>query len=304
MRVPARPRANVFPAAARPATLAATAISAAATLMALALLVRAVADGVTFAAFLSITVALVLVAGAAYAGYLAWALRGLRYEVEGGALVIVWGLSRQVIPLAHMRRVVRGRALGLPAVHGITLPGLPVAIGAGRVPKIGRVLFYSTHRTPEDLLYVLTTASSYGISPADQAGLIAVLQAAAPYADPAAGIRQEVVRHPLAALPLWSDRVALRAAAAGGVLALLVVAVIFARYTGTPDRTTIPFPDGDRIAAKSALLAIPATAIVLMLINTLTAFFLHRPVRPVAYMLLFGGIFVQTLLVAAALISG
>lgn len=295
-----RSRALVFRAASQQAALVAAGVAAGALLLALLLVVRGLTDGITFAAFLSYVVAMLLGLVAGLGGYWALAFNNLRYEVGDGALTIVWGLTRQVVPLAVMQRVVRGRALGLPRIEGFDLGSLPAHVGRGRVARLGDVLFYSTHRAPADILYIVTAEVSYGISPTAPQDLIRALQSAAEAAANFEPPRQELRRHPLAALPFWSDRFALTALCIAAVLALATMAVVFARYTAVPDRTIIAFPDTDSIGRKRALLAIPATAVSIFILNTAAALALHRPLRPVAYILLLGAIYVSALLIVAS----
>ena len=297
---PASSRAVFRPIAQQPALIAAGAAGLA-LLLALVLVARGLVDGITFAAFASYVVAVVLLAVAAVAGYWAVGLFNLRYEVGDGALTIVWGLTRQVVPLAAMERVVRGRTRGLPRVQGLELPGWDCHVGWGTVPRLGDVLFYSTHRTPADILYLVTANETYGLSPADAQGFIQALQRGLE-AEPEAELRQEVVRHPLAALPAWSDRFGLATALVAAVLALAAVVVIFSRYTGVPAQALLPFPE-EHTGSKRALLGIPASAIALLLVNVGGGLYLHRVLRPIAYTLLVGAVFVEALFLVAALIA-
>lgn len=285
------------PDSSRPAAIALGAAGIA-VLLALAALVRGLAEGINFAGFAALVLALALLGLAGAAGYWAWALNGLRYELDNGALSIVWGLTRQVVPLAHIERVVRGRSLGMPSVRGVDLPYWGCHVGRARVPRLGDVLFYSTHRTPQEILYLVTPAQTYGISPRDSRALIGALQESMPDADE--GVRQEVLRHPLATLPVWADRYGAAAIALGVVLALAVVGVVFARYTAIPSRTVLNFPDGDRPGDKTALLGIPAAALALLVINVIAGVSLHKPLRPVAYTLLVGGLAPLMVLLVAA----
>lgn len=300
--LPSRTQPIIFrPDAQRPALMAAVAAGVALAL-ALALAGRGAADGITFAAFAAYVLAATLLAAAVLAGYWALALTNLRYEIGDGALTIVWGLTRQVVPLGQMERVVRGRNQGTPRVQGLALPGWRCHVGRAVLPRLGTVLFYSTHRAPAEILYIVTGHETYGLSPPNPQLFIQALQISGEE-DPGVELRQEVVRRSVVALPVWSDRIALGLAAAGVLLALAAIGVIFARYTGIPERTVIPFPETDHIESKRALLGIPVTAAVLFLLNTLTALLLHRIVRPIAYIFLLGGAFVQALLLAAALLA-
>ena len=302
---PLRTGATVFRPATRQPVLVAGGVAGAAALLALVLLLRGVTDGVTFAAFLCYVVAGALVAAAAVAGYWAWALSRLRYELGHGALTIVWGFTRQIVPLVNMERVIRGRATGAPHLDGPLIPGWPASVGRGRAPRIGRVLLYSTHTSPAGLLYLITPGVRYGISPIDQDGFIRALQQAMPAEEDAWAreIRQEVRRERIGTLPALADRAALAACAAGVLLGLLAIAVVFARYGGLPDRPVIPFPDGDHVARRREVLGIPLAAAALLLINAGGGVALHRGLRPAAYVLFLGGAFAQLLLLVAAISS-
>ncbi len=129
------PRATVFRALPTPAATAATVAAVVALLLAFLLVWRAAGDGVTFASFLSYTVAVLLMGAAVILAGWAVALARLRYEVTYGTLTIVWGLTRQVVPLLEIERVVRGRALGLPVVEGLALPRLPAAGAASAASR-------------------------------------------------------------------------------------------------------------------------------------------------------------------------
>ncbi len=292
--------ALVFRPLTQPAALMAAGAAGVALALAVALVWRGVADGVTFAAFLSYLVAAALVAVAAVVGYWALALANLRYEIVDGALIIVWGLTRQVVPLATIERLVRGRALGLPRVAGLELPGWPCHVGRAVVLRLGEVLLYSTHRTPADILYVVTPQQVYGISPADQRGFIQALQAAVASVDALYEVRQEVVRLGPAAWPLWTDRFALLTLAAGTALALAATGVVFARYTALPAEVVLPFPQPGSVGEKRALLGVPVAAITVLLLNGGAGALLHRALRPVAYTLFLSALFIEALLLVAA----
>lgn len=299
----AHSRAAAFrPTAAGQPALMAAGVAAVGVLLAAALVLRAARDGVTFAAFASYLVAAVLLAVAALVGYWALALANLRYELEDGALVIVWGLTRQVIPLANMERVVRGRSQGVPRVQGLELTGWPCHVGRAWVPRLQQVLMYSTHRTPADILYLVTVHGTYGLSPANPQGFIRALQRAIERGADGPH-RQEVLRHPLALLPLWSDRAALAGMGLLFVLALAAVGIVFARYTAIPRETVLPFPEGNPATDKGALLGIPLAALALAALDIGGVVALHRSLRPIAYALLAGGIFVQALFLISALLA-
>ena len=294
-------RAEVFRAPAGRGAAAFGAVTLLTGAAALALVARAVSVGVSFAAFLSILFALTLMSVAAVTGYWTWALRGLRYEIADGALTIVWGWTRQVIPLAKLERLIRGRQLGLPRVEGLTLPPLGCHIGWAQVSRLGQVLFYSAHRSPSDILYLVTPTGAYGISPRDPSALIEQLRIAAASPFEMGDLRQELQRRPLFLLPLWRDRALLVAGGLAVALALAAIGVVFTRFPLLPDPVVLRFPDVNTVGNRQAFLGIAVTALALLLINTAAGLALHRILRGAAVILVAGGAFVQALLLMAAI---
>ncbi|GIW06139.1 MAG: hypothetical protein KatS3mg060_0944 [Dehalococcoidia bacterium] len=97
-----------------------------------------------------------------------WALSALflSYELNDRALVIRWGLAHQVIPLERITGVAYGFERPAPKrLAGVRWPGN--AVGRAVVDGIGQVLLYATYRTPDQLLYVQTPGTAYGIAPGD-----------------------------------------------------------------------------------------------------------------------------------------
>ena len=95
--------------------------------------------------------------------YWTYSLGTLRYGLDRNALSITWGDIRQVVPISQIERLVPGRELENPHIAGVSWLGHHV--GRSEVEGgIGNTLFYSTHRSPEDLLYVVTPTQSYAIS--------------------------------------------------------------------------------------------------------------------------------------------
>lgn len=234
-------------------------------------------------------------------GYWTWSCRSLRYVVDRNALSINWGGTRQIVPLASIERLVPAAGGEHPRIEGVNWIGHHV--GRGEVAELGEVLFYSTHRTLSEVLYVQTAAATYAVSVEDPVAFAQVIQANQARG-PLFDQRQAVHRWGIAAQTFWHDRRALLLALAllaGFVCVLLYVLEI---YPGLSQSVPLRFPSLGgivRVSDKSELLDIPRSAAAFVGLNLVLAVLLHNWERMVAYVLLLTGIAIQvTLLVAAA----
>ncbi|HEY8489807.1 MAG TPA: PH domain-containing protein, partial [Dehalococcoidia bacterium] len=138
------------------------------------LLLRGLSTEVSLTAFLYYVGAGALLAVALLFGYWTYACASLRYSLDRNALAIQWGVTRLLVPLDEIQRLIPGGRLSSPTVRGINWPGHHV--GRARVERLGEVLFYSTHRTRDQILYVQTAGRTYGITILDPAGFAAAVQ--------------------------------------------------------------------------------------------------------------------------------
>jgi hypothetical protein len=271
--------------------------AAAAALLAVALLVRGLTHGITFATFVMIVIAVALLVAGGIAAYWAWAGARLRYELSAGVLSIPWGLRRYEAPVTAFERIVRARPAATITVQGLDWPGCHV--GHADMPRLGSVRFLSLHRTPAEVLYLVGPSGGYAISPDNAAAFIQAVQGQMEV-QPAFDTPR-VVEHPVLRLSVWRDRPVLAALAASAALALLATGLVFSRYAGFPDQIAVNFPEGTRIAARSAVLWIPALAWLLLLLNGLLGLRIADDRRQAALTLLGGLTFVEVVLVVAAI---
>ena len=131
-------------------------------------------SGIGLGQVLSYSASLVALVLAAIFGYWTYALATLSYALDRNGLVITWGTTRQVIPLGAIERLVPGTSAGVPRVGGVSWWGHHV--GRANIERIGEVLFYSTHQTPEQVLYVMTEERNYAISVDDPAAFAQEIQ--------------------------------------------------------------------------------------------------------------------------------
>jgi len=285
-------------------TLTGTALAAWCFIVCAALVVRAALTDVDLsdvALYLTATVFFGL--GLLFA-YWTYSLGTLRYTLDRNALTIIWGDIRQTIPVAQIERLIPGRELANPHIAGVSWLGHHV--GRGEVEGgIGDTLFYSTHRSPEHLLYIVTPAQSYAITVDDEVAFAEALQAQQRLGSLVA-VPQAPDRLYLAAQPFWADPTAMTLALTALASFFAMFAYVYQQYPGLPPSIPISFPELEgitRIGSKSELLKLPATGILILLANLALGFVAHAWERMVGYVLLVAAIAAQLTLLAAAIIA-
>jgi hypothetical protein len=283
-----------------------TAIGAAASLisltLALALFLRALGWPVSFTQFIGYVGVGALVGLALLFAFWAYGCFSLRYVVDKTGLTIVWGPLKHFISMDRVQAFVHGRGEHRPKVSGVGWRGYH--IGRGYVDEFGRVLFFSTHRAPEELVYVQTADTTYALSPEDPARFVAEAQrfrqSAAPNSKPA------VQRQLIAAHPIWADRVA-QILAVGAVAANVALwGFLFAIYQDLNNEIQIEFPPVGEVTTlheRSEIFKIPGTATAILLANLIAALAFQWRERAAAYLLLSGAIFFQAVFWIAAIVA-
>jgi Bacterial PH domain len=291
-------------------TLVGAGVSLLALGLALALVLRASGWPVSFTQFLAYTGAGVLLLLALLFAFWAYGCYSLRYVVDRTGLTIVWGPLKHFVSLDRIQAFVHGRGEHRPRVSGVGWRGYH--IGRGYVDEFGRVLFFSTHRAPEELVYVQTPDTTYALSPEDPARFVAQAQrfqqARLPDAQAAvaASAKPAVQRDLLAAHPIWADRVA-QALAVLAVLANLTLwGFLFAVYPDLNNEIQIEFPpigDVTTLQSRSEIFKIAGTASAILLTNVVAALAFQWRERAASYLLLSGAILFQVLFWVAAIIA-
>jgi PH (Pleckstrin Homology) domain-containing protein len=236
--------------------------------------------------------------------YWTYSLGTMRYVLDRNVLTITWGDIRQLVPMSQIERLVPGRELPAPHVAGVSWLGHHV--GRAEVEGgIGAALVYSTHRTPDDLLYVVTANGSYAISVEDEVAFAEAVQAQQRLGS-LVSVAQAPDRLYLAAQPFWEDRAAQLLALAAFGMFFTMFAYIYRQYPNLPASIALPFPQLSgvtRIGSKSELLKLPAAGIILLLVNLGIGFVAHSWERMVGYVLLIAAISAEAILLAAAIIA-
>lgn len=234
-----------------------------------------------------------------------YSLATLWYSLDRNGLVIHWGPLSQVVPLGAIERLVPGTSVGVPRIAGISWLGYHV--GSGVIDRIGKVLFYSTHQSPEQVLYVMTTERNYAISvpdPAEFAREIQVRQDLGPTA--------EVPHHVERTLPtlqgFWADRRGMLLAGAMTALGAAVWLVVAWRYGSLPESFELYFPPSHssplvELVGRSAVLELPRTASALLLLNLVGGVALYAWDRVAAYTAFIAGAALQAGFIVAFLLA-
>lgn len=221
-------------------------------------------------------------------GYWWYALATLSYALDRNGLVITWGATRQVIPLQAIERLVPGTSVGVPRVRGVTWLGYHV--GRAQIERIGEVLFYSTHQTPEQVLYVMTTERNYAISVDDPAEFARHIQIRLDLG-PTAEVTHHVERQAASLQSFWNDRLALALTGVALVAGALVWGVVAMRWGGLPETLELHFPPTEtlplvEVVGRSALLELPRVASTILALNVVIGVALHAWERAAGYALL------------------
>ncbi|MEO8538740.1 MAG: PH domain-containing protein, partial [bacterium] len=304
----ARPRRSLGPVAFQPpralGVIVGGAFAAWALVIAVLAIRAALGGDAEFKTFLAIGVAGVsLVAGALFANW-AYALHSLSYEIDNESLTIRWGFRRVLVPISTIQRMIPGRTLDVANVKGLNWWGCHV--GGAEVKRIGYTLFYSTHSTPDELLYLVTTGSAFALTVLDQAAFAEEIQARADLAAVQGDWIQRSTASGLASLPFWRDRVSMLVVVIGAALSSILGGYVYANYPGLPKVVELSFPALGgvvRVGDKSELLRIAFLGAGVLGFNAVAGVALHARERAAGLWLFAGSSIIQVVLLGAAVLA-
>jgi hypothetical protein len=256
-----------------------------------------------FKTFLAWGVCAAAVALALLFGNWAYGLLSLSYVVDRDALTIHWGFRRIIVPIAAIQRMIPGRTLDVAHVKGLNWWGCHV--GGAEVKRVGFTLFFSTHSTPDELLYLVTTGEAYALTVLDQAAFAEEVQARAALA-PVEEYSHRSSAGGLAALPFWRDRVAMLVLLLGALACAVLGSYVFSRYPGLPNVVELSFPALGgivRVGDKGELLRIAYLGAGILAFNAVVGIALHARERAAGLWLLAASVMLQAVLFGAALLA-
>ena len=238
-------------------------------------------------------------------GFWTYSLATLSYAMDRNGLVISWGPVRQIVPLQAIERLVPGTSAGVPRVHGVSWWGHHV--GSAEVNRLGPVLFYSAHQAAEQVLYVCTSERNYAISVEDATAFAEEVQTRQDLG-PTAEVTHRVERTGAAFQTIATDQRALWLAAAAVVAAALVWAQVAFRYDSLPPAIELrwpPTPQGSvvNVTGREAILELPRTSTVLLVLNLALGAVAHAWDRMATYLLFGAAVAVQAAMFVALLLA-
>ena len=227
--------------------------------------------------------------------YWTYSLATLSYALDRNGLVIRWGITRQVIPLGAIERLVPGTSVGVPKVEGVSWMGYH--IGRADLDRIGNVLFYSTHQTPEQVLYVMTTERNYAISVPDPAAFARQIQVRQDLG-PTAEVTHHVERALSSVQGFWGDRIGWGLAGAGIALCAIAWVMLAVQYGALPATIPVFFPPTEiaplsETNPRDVLINVPRAATFVLGANLVVGVLMYAWDRTVARLLLGAGIALQ-----------
>lgn len=237
--------------------------------------------------------------------YWTYSLATLTYTLDRNGLVIAWGAVRQVVPLQAIDRLIPGTSAGVPRVEGVSWWGHHV--GSAEVGRIGHVLFYSTHQSAEQVLYVLTVERNYAITVEDAAAFAREVQRRQDLG-PTAVVEHRVERSGVALQSVIADPIARWICAAALAGLALLWAYIALRYSSLPPTLTLHFPPTAQdtvltVTAREAILELPRVATLLLLVNLGAGALLHTWDRMAGYLLFAAAVATQVVMLVAVLLA-
>jgi Bacterial PH domain len=271
-------------------------------LFAALLVLRGLTEPVSLSSVFCYLVAGVLLGIALLLAYWTYACASLRYEVDQNGLTIHWGFVRQVVPIDSVKRLARGELIPMSKITGVGWPGYHV--GRAEIREVGETLFYSTHRRPADLVYVVTPSLTYAVSPLNAQQFIEEVERAQKQ-KPAIPLRQAPRRVSLLDQPFWLDRYAQGLAVIAVLLCAATFGVIFRNYAGLPQNMALSFPplDVERIASKHDLLSLPEAAFAVLVVSLVVGFAARAWERLASYIVLASLVAIQVVFLWGAAVA-
>ncbi|HEY5640906.1 MAG TPA: PH domain-containing protein [Dehalococcoidia bacterium] len=292
----------------RPSRTAGTAIGTAlfslSLVLAIALLARALSWPASWPGFLAYLGAAVLAALAIAFGFWAWACSSLRYVLDHQGLSVRWGPVTHFLPMSSITAVTPGTPAMRPQIGGIGWWGYH--IGSGEVEGVGPVVFFSTHRSAHELVYVRTATVAYGLSPQDPERFAAEIERFQAASDGPGTATATIHREQIAAHPIWADRIAQYLALAAIAINVALWGYLLAVYPDLNNEITIEFPpigDVTTLQERSEILRIPATASIILGVNLLAGLIFEWKDRAATYMVLSATLVFQVLFFIGAAIA-
>ena len=228
----------------------------------------------------------------------------LRYTVNDDNLIIHWGLVRHIIPLASVTRISTTGYSNDIVINMFSWPGMSIGKGFSRLdlttsaPK--PISIFSTSRNRQELLYLETPSSLYGLSVSDEADFLGGIGAYGHHDS------QELIEPHLGYI--WPRLHFLISSATVWVYLILIIAMTILmwsefsfRYAGLPVQLEGVFPISQEksrfvtLWLREELFQIPLIASLLVVGNTILGLIFFMWEQKLALMVLFSAILIPAL---------
>lgn len=227
----------------------------------------------------------------------------LRYRLDRNGLIVVWGATRLVVPMAAIQTIVPAKQLtdlSEASWNGHRWWRWGTRLGHVRLPD-GREAYLGSNLPLADSLAVITSRNIYVVSPEQPEAFIQAWQTRRPLGATQHWHEQQQ-RTGLLGLPVWYDRVAwgLLLGTLGAVLVLN--GYLCAVYDHLPLTLAFHFDvlgRLDRSGPRAGLFVLPLLAGAMMVLDVGLGFLVYRRERMAAYLVWGGALILQLLTLGA-----
>jgi hypothetical protein len=285
-------------------TVVGTVLAGLAFALSIALLARAISWPASFPAFLAYTGAGLLAALALLFAFWTWSCANMRYVLDHTGVTVKWGPLTHFVPMQAVTEVKAGKPEMSPKIGGIGWYGYH--IGQGEVEGIGTTVFFSTHRSPGEIVYVKTADVAYALSPQDPARFAGEIERFHSVGSEEPPGQATIRREQIASHPIWADRIAQYLALAAVGLNVALWGWVLAVYPDLNNEITIEFPpigDITTLHERSEILTIPATASAFLIVNLVAGLIFEWREQAATYLVLSATLFFQVLFLIATAVA-
>jgi hypothetical protein len=223
------------------------------------------------------------------------------YHVDRNALVIHWGATTQVIPMADVTAVLSGdQVKGIAHFRGPFWPGLRV--GYGEIQEVGDTLFFATGSARKQVVLV-TPALAYAVSPADPTTFVETVRQRLSMG-PTQSVEQMSRQPAFLSWSFWEDRLGVALLASALFLLMALFGYIWLRYPSLSDLQPLHFDaigQPDRWGTRAQVFTLPFIGLLALIANAGLGFLLYERERTASYLLWSGAVGVQVLVWGATL---
>jgi hypothetical protein len=258
-------------------------------------------SGVSLVSFLLSLGIMALLFLLALVGYWLYGLLWSSFHLDRNALVIRWGATAQVVPMASITGVLSGQeAKGITYFRGARWPGL--RMGYGEIEEIGPTLFFATGSLQRQVI-LTTDTLAYALSPDDPESFIEVTRQRLGMGS-TQSVEQASRQPEFLSWSFWGDRLGLALLLGALALLLLLFGYISARYGSLAELQPLHFDAAgqpDRWGTRVQVFTLPFIGLLALIANAGLGFLLYERERTASYLLWCGAIGVQLLVWGATL---